>query len=376
LAVIKFKANQILGGICVLILGGVLTACLWPFHAPTNHVAWLASGLLLGHHGTVLSAGAFPPSSWPDGDGRTVEVWLQPTPAEQSATILAFYAPGEPRQFSLYQTGDGLALQTELKSARESYNPARLAFLPRVFQERRRLFVSITLGPLGTAAYVDGALVSRFPGFRPRNRAFTGRLVLGTSPVANDSWSGHWFGLAIYNRELTPAQVRRHYESWTTQGRPEIHNDERGALFLFDERGGNIVHNLDSSGINLRIPEKYTILNEKFLEPAWAEFRWDWSYWKSALINIAGFIPLGFFFYAYFSSARHLRQAGFLTVILAAVTSLTVEVLQAFLPTRDSGTTDVITNTLGACLGILLYRWKPTLINQALNRLPFSERLA
>ena len=67
---------------------------------------------------------------------------------------------------------------------------------------------------------------------------------------------------------------------------------------------------------------------------------------------------VGLCFYVYFVSIRKLEKAALATIILGFALSLTVETLQAFLPTRQSGMTDVITNTLGTCVGVALARSK------------------
>jgi VanZ like family len=81
----------------------------------------------------------------------------------------------------------------------------------------------------------------------------------------------------------------------------------------------------------------------------------SWGYYKNVMINIGGFVPLGFRFCTYFSSMRRLDRAVIATIVFGAVVSFTIEVLQAFLPTRDSGIAEVITNTLGTGMGALLY---------------------
>jgi glycopeptide antibiotics resistance protein len=139
-------------------------------------------------------------------------------------------------------------------------------------------------------------------------------------------------------------------------GRPDIGElDRAAALYLFDERAGDIVHSRAGPGVDLFIPGTYTVLDEIFLEPFWDEFNMSWSYWTNILKNIVGFVPLGFCFCAYFVLVRRTNRAGLVTVMLGFAVSLTIEVFQAFLPTRDSGTTDLITNTLGAWVGVMLY---------------------
>jgi len=131
---------------------------------------------------------------------------------------------------------------------------------------------------------------------------------------------------------------------------------------LFDEREGDIIYNLVKPGVDLYIPTRYMVFDEKFLERPWDEYSPDWSYLESVLINIAGFIPLGFFSMAYLSSVRKVRRAALFTILLGCAVTLSIEILQAFLPTRNSGMTDLITNTLGTCLGIALYCIRPVRI--------------
>jgi VanZ like family/Concanavalin A-like lectin/glucanases superfamily len=360
--------------LCAAVLVGILTAGLWPFHSPKNQVAWIRgeNGIELGRHGTLLSERDFTLDKADESAGNSVEIWLQPAWSLGSGTILAFYNEGARRQFSMHQSNNYLGLQADLGSA-SSPDPARVAYLPSTFQARRRLFITITTGPQGTTVYLNGTASRMFPAFRPDKEAFTGRLVLGDSPVETNNWRGLLLGLAIYNGELTATQVRNHYKSWTSKGQPDLGDEERpAAVYLFRERNGAVAHNQIASGTDLQIPKQYMVLDEVFLEPFWKEFYPTSSYWKSVLINVAGFIPFGFVFYAYVGS--RFRRSTLLTILLGTAVSLTIEVFQTFLPTRDSGTTDLFTNTLGTGLGVVLYRWQPTLLLKVLERLPFLTR--
>ena len=348
--------------ICAAVLCVILILGLWPFHSPENEVAWLVdrNGLQFGRPATVMSSGAFQLTGAENEASLSIEVWLQPLRIWDSGTLLAFYTPGSPSQFSLRQSLVDLELT----------NTAR-RYVGNVFRRRRPVFLTIATGAHGTAVYVDSVLARAAPQFRPFAKPFAGRLVLGDSPGQTDSWAGELLGLAIYRRELDATEVLRHYESWTQSGRPEVPNDDRNAaLYLFNERAGNVVHDQAGSGVNLSIPEKYVVLDQIFLEPFWKEFNLSRSYWESAVKNIVGFIPFGFCFCACLS-AHKTRRTALVTVILGTLTSLAIEILQAYLPTRDSGTTDLFTNTLGTYLGVVACRTVSPILAARFPRLPF-----
>jgi glycopeptide antibiotics resistance protein len=73
------------------------------------------------------------------------------------------------------------------------------------------------------------------------------------------------------------------------------------------------------------------------------------------VINIGGFVPLGFFFCAYFSLAWRRERPVLATIVFGAIVSLAIAVLDSFLPTRDSIVTDIITNTLETAIAAALY---------------------
>ena len=128
------------------------------------------------------------------------------------------------------------------------------------------------------------------------------------------------------------------------------------AVYLFDEQTGKIVHDQIEPGIDLHIPDRYVVVRRTILEPPWKEFRRQKNYLQNALLNIGGFVPLGLSVYAFLSLVGKRRRPAMATIVVGAMVSLTIEVLQAYLPTRDSGMTDLFTNVIGTSFGVLLYQ--------------------
>ena len=343
---------------CGLVLAGLLVAGLWPFHSPKNQVRWDArgKGLHFGRHGTILSSGKFKGADVPAGVPCSLEIWLKPDLTGGGGALFAFYAPENPRQFSLRQSISDLLMESDLRVGRYRTSTAKL-YNGDIFRQGKLLFVTVTAKGEQASIYIDGVLAAATPEFPLSSRDFEGELVVGSLPRVDDSWSGVLRGLAFYYQELSPAEVLHHYETWKEKGRPDVSANERAvALYLFDERSGRVIHNQVASGIDLYIPDRYLVLDQVLFLPFWKEFHPSRDYLEDVLVNIAGFIPCGFLFCAYFSLAARIKRPALATILLGFTISFTIEFLQSFLPTRDSGTTDLFTNTLGTSIGVWFYR--------------------
>jgi len=209
------------------------------------------------------------------------------------------------------------------------------------------------------AVYVNGNLARNGPAF-PFDGALSGTLIVGDAPRQPDSFRGKIGGLAIYSAELSAADVSADYRRWAQYDGPDVSAIRPYlALYLFNEGAGRVIHNHAGPAGVLVIPEKYTVLDKIALEPFWTEFDLTEEYWRGNLKNVIGFVPVGFVFYAYFAIARRMRRPVLLTIMVGLLISFTIEGLQAFLPTRDSGTTDILTNTIGTWLGVLFFQMLP-----------------
>jgi VanZ like family/Concanavalin A-like lectin/glucanases superfamily len=356
-----------IGAICLLVLFTILVTVLWPFHAPVNEVNWLANenGMRFGRKGTILSRGEFQTKS-SSKPSYTLEICLTPASDRHWHSIMAFYSKQNHYGFGFGQTGYDLFLVRQTLDQQGLWRMA--VYVGDVFRKDKTLFVTIAAGPLGTDIYLNGALARVFPHFRAAPQDITGELVIGTSPVRGDSWPGELRSLAIYEPELTPEEIARNYTAWSHHGRPDPDNVQRAiALYTFDERSGDTIHNGLKSGPDLYIPTRYMIFDKPLLLPVWKEYSSDWGYWNSVLLNIIAFVPLGFFLCAYLSFSQAHKKPLLIAIFLGGALSLTVEILQAHLPTRESGTTDIITNTSGTAIGAILFNssWLKDLLSVA-----------
>jgi VanZ family protein len=348
------SVRVLLGFLCIGNLCTVLALGLWPFHAASNDVYWLEdrNGLRFGKFGSIMTAASFIVGN-PQASEASLELWVEPVDIWRSGTLLAFQSSSNQYPFSLHQFRKDLVVRVGFPGGRHDQKFSELN-VRGVFDKPRPVLLTLTCGPQGVCIYVNSAIVATSESFPLTAQDFSGQLVLADSPGQTNSWTGQIFGAAIYRRQLSPTQAFSNHVAWKQTGQPAITPD--AALYLFDERAGNVVRNKVDPRLNLTISHIYRVLNKIFLEPFWTEYQTSWNYWGAGIKNVVGFIPFGFCFYAYFFLCATFKRATALTVALGTAASLVIEVLQGLLPTRESGTTDLITNTFGTWIGVLTYR--------------------
>ena len=96
------------------------------------------------------------------------------------------------------------------------------------------------------------------------------------------------------------------------------------------------------------------------LKPMWKDLMWSRWYLRDMIVNVAGFMPLGFLL-ALLLRTRWRRSLPVTVVFVAGIgmfLSLTIEILQVYMPYRSSQMSDVVCNTLGSGIGGVLCLFK------------------
>jgi VanZ family protein len=216
----------------------------------------------------------------------------------------------------------------------------------------------LTTGKEGTRMYVNGRHIKTNPGLKlqiPPGPSVW--LTLGDSVYAKHSWSGNMFGLAIYDQTISAQKAQTHFQRWKAEESLLFAKVENPVhLYLFDENQGQIIIDHGKGNQDLELPARIRVLKKQLLSLPWKHFKPDRHLFSDIIINLLGFVPLGFVLSLVLGGSIKLSDAMALmtTIAVCLVFSLSIEIAQAWLPSRSSSLLDWVLNMSGGGLGALI----------------------
>lgn len=272
--------------------------------------------------------------------------------------IVMLHAGADSDQLAIWQYGASIIVMNG-----DDYNYSRR--LPRistdnVLESGEPNCITITSGSEGTRMFSNGTLVRENSSLHlkiPDNDEKL-RLILGNSVYGNHSWEGEIYGLALYDKPLSPERISRTCERWTHNVEYIPDNaDNLQLLFTFEAVNGDRVTDRSGNNQPLLLPFQPITLKQSFLVAPWQDFSLNRNFLIDIVLNLVGFIPLGAVLCARLRFSPPL-QGGYVAstaVLFCFFLSLNIELLQGWLPDRTSSMLDLIFNTVGAWLGVMLF---------------------
>lgn len=329
-----------------------------------NKVSWLEdkAGIRFKRFGIAYSHSlndSIRPSM--DGaDGFSIQIALKPATHRRSKFqfILALHdgkdseqlVIGQWRSNLIFMNGDDYAYRRRI----------RRMTVDLASQSPSARFITLTSGKEGTRLYLDGKIVNTQKDLNlkipPGGNL---RLLLGNSVYGKQPWSGEILGLAFYNRILSSQKAAIHFDRWSKDRIFSFAKDEKASLlYLFDEMEGLIALDHSGGGYHLQIPLRMHVFERQILNLPSIEFTAQSSFIRDILINLFGFMPFGFVLFATLIRFGGLleRHPVLFTAATCLFVSLTIEIFQAWIPSRSSHLLDLVFNTLGGWVGALIGR--------------------
>ncbi len=258
-------------------------------------------------------------------------------------------------QLSLWHWGAALIVMNGDDYSYEKKEP-RIS-LKDAARPGERVEFTLTSNTSGTYLYKNGievaknhALVLTLPSGEEKTR-----LVLGNSIYGRHGWKGELYSIVLYNKQLPPKELL-HLVNHPIDT-PHLFMGAKDALLLYTFKHLDDRYIRDESGNNhaLYIPPKPLVIKKTLLAfPGYYSINTH-AFYLDIILNLLGFIPLGAIVYIWlYRTDFSLRAMGPSTLIFCFLLSLFIEISQAWLPARSSSLLDIILNTSGGLIGILV----------------------
>lgn len=317
---------------------------------PKNEVSWLAgNGLRFGDYGQAYGTA---PLEIEGAEQFTVELIASSFEGvRRSIDSLVSIESQTGTQFAIeIWTGD-LVVAGWFRDRTSRTTVFTRLFCGGVFRSRNARVIVLTSGSQGFTVYVDGEAQRVFPNLILASRTFDGTLLLGQSAEGHQNWRGTIQGLLISERWLDAKAAHHDYEAWQKYDSARlVGRSQKECLFTFSERIRTAVQHEGNLCTDLTIPENFHPLRRRVLKlPTHEEI----TNISDIGLNLLGFLPLGclFVWYLRLRGGFSIIRVVFITIMIGALSSLSIELLQVYLPSRDSSLLDLIINTLGTALG-------------------------
>jgi len=348
--------------LCLVLAVAFLIAGWWPFEPfPHNRVSWLGDrpGLSFAPPGIAYDAEPLPvPAAGPSDDatpGMAIELSLEPAmePTNRVSHILTIHDGQIPSSLAIVQWKSELLVRVPASGNPRGFREIGIGAL-RTHEAHN---IVISSDSTATTFYVDGRLSLRVPKFVLGPETTRGRLLLGNAATGKSAWSGKLFGVAIFNRALAAKDVSIHQQIWT-QGNSHALSREPGlaALYSFTEGGGQRARDGSPAQHTLLIPSRSVVLQKTVLDRPANVIPRNWHATRDVLLNVVGFVPFGVFAFLSHHRPSYVRRvrAAITATLAGAAVSLIIELGQVWLPSRYSTVLDLICNTAGTAVGVLL----------------------
>lgn len=340
------------GLLLLLCVAGIVLACLSPFNFFTpNHVTGFAGGGVEFKDPSIAYT-SDTVTKLAGVERFTMSLHIIPSyhPFNPSiGQIIGSGVDSKRSNFSLRQRSQELCLMIGADSG--DY-PQCIFLVQEIFVKPDILWIDLVFDGSMLRSYVNGIAHDSVRYDVPLHWSGSYPILAGNSPDLLHPWSGRIESFALFSEVLSPESRGG---GWRTQPwfKPLL------LYRTYDTTRSIITDDGTGKAADLIVPENYRPYQRIYFEPFSCFCPWD------IVINIIGFVPLGFFLSLLFRRTGLGALKGMiLTLVLGSLMSFMMELFQAYLPTRGSQISDIVYNSVGTVPGyylckILYYKFLP-----------------